>query len=173
MKWYRWIIIVVLAILLGIVFFWDPVGAAFNPDYTPEPCTEDCGLTIEGCFEYPQAVNYLGSKEDWPGWDRIDDGSCECVEVTMDDEGNVLELQDGIPCERADNSYSDWMYGEDANEQDAMGVSGGDYRWGRQYYHATESEEGQYLRTRRDLEYGLRSHGVDSFPSWRPLGRAR
>jgi len=61
------------------------------------------------------AVNYIGADiiqlyED-EGYRVVDDGSCYCLELETDSEGNVLAAND-VSCKSANTSYNDFMFAE-------------------------------------------------------------
>jgi hypothetical protein len=63
------------------------------------------------------AVNYIGAEtinlyKD-SGYRVVDDGSCYCLKVEMDSEGNVLSA-DETSCKNNDTSYYDWLGDPDA-----------------------------------------------------------
>lgn len=82
---------------------WEGIEAPLG-DCIGNGCGEPIEFIVEGCTN-PKAVNFLG---DWEGWTMVDDGSCICMDIVLDEWGNVLSL-DEVDCGKANNSFNDWM----------------------------------------------------------------
>lgn len=156
MKWYWWLLLVMMIAGVLLMAFGDPASAEDNDWF---------GCTDSKAINY---VTFIADLEDM-GFNIVDDGNCYYLTCTVE-EG----CSDGTKENANYYEYLDEVYPpEVTDEQTGMGIFGGYSGWGREHYNASQSEEGQCVGTCGNIKHRPAFDGVDTeeagWASSRPL----